>query len=622
MSLRVKLLLAQAPLLLALILLSVLTLSSVSSVGESAQTILRENYRSVIAAQRMKEAIERMDSSAMFLLAGQRDMGLHQASTNRKRFDVELLAEEGNITEPGEREVASRLRRLWEGYQERFQRLFQLADAEEARRYYFAAMEPAFREIKDTADEILGMNQDAMVRKSDLTRRVAQHLSEAATAGALAAMVLGIMASTFLTTRLLRPLSRLSQAARRLGEGDLDARAEVKGRDELARLAADFNAMADRIQRYRASSLGELLQAQQAGQSAIDSIPDPVVIFDASGGILNVNQVAESLLGAELAPGAAEPLGRVEPTVRELLYRMRAHILSGKGAYVPKDFGEALAVQAPEGTRYLLPRATPVYGEGGGVQGATVILQDVTRLRRFDELKNDLVATVAHEFRTPLTSLRMAVHLCLEGVAGPITEKQADLLYAAREDCQRLQGIIEDLLDLARLQAGRFEMHKVPLAVVEVIDGAVAEQRNVAQQQRVTLSKEISPRAPERIVADPERLRLVFANLISNAIRHTPADGVVTVGVREAESPSLVRFEVRDTGPGITPEHQREIFHKFFRVPGTSGEGAGLGLSIAKEIVEAHGGDIGVESQPGQGSVFFFTLPLAKAPPSSGEAAS
>src|SRR5262249_31904072 len=153
----------------------------------------------------------------------------------------------------------------------------------------------------------------------------------------LAAIFLGIVGSSLLTARLLRPLGHLSQAARRLGEGDLDARAEVKGQDELARLAADFNAMAAHIKRYRTSSLGELLQAQQAGQSAIDSLPDPVIIFDAAGGVLNINSEAESLLDAELLPGAADPLSQVEPAVRELLQRIRTHILSGKGAYAPKD---------------------------------------------------------------------------------------------------------------------------------------------------------------------------------------------------------------------------------------------------------------------------------------------
>lgn len=620
MTLRGKLLLAQAPLLVALLFLSVLSLVTVSSIGGSAQSILRENYRSVLSAQRMKESVERMDSGVLFLLAGQREKGLAQIRANRPRFEAELTIEEGNITEPGERESVRRLRQLWGEYQASVERQIQTLEAPEAadssalRQRYFSVLEPEFRRVKDTADEILGMNQDAMVRKSERTHRTAQRLNQAATAAALAAFVLGILASSFLTARLLRPLSRLSEAAHAIGEGDLDTRAEVKGRDELAQLATDFNIMADHIRRYRTSSLGELLQAQHAAQSAIDSIPDPVVIFDAAGGILNVNQPAEALLGAELAHGATEPLGGVEPAVREVLYRMRSHVLAGRGAYAPKDFGEAVAVKAPEGERWLLPRATPVYAEQGGVQGATVILQDVTRLRRFDELKNDLVATVAHEFRTPLTSLRMAVHLCLEGVVGPVTDKQAELLHAAREDCERLQAIIDDLLDLARLQAGRIEMRKQLISVANLVEGAVAEQRAAAQAQGVSLKAELATLAPEKIQADPERLALVFSNLISNAIRHTPAGGTVTVRVREEQSRTRLgaaaRFEVEDTGHGISPEFQREIFGKFFRVPGAAHGSAGLGLSIAKEIVEAHGGEIDVESAPGRGSLFYFTLPL------------
>jgi signal transduction histidine kinase len=614
MTLRAKLLLAQLPLLVALVLLSALALSSVSSIGGSAQAILRENYRSVLATQRMKEAVERMDSGALFLIAGQRDKGLAQATPNRKRFETELRVEENNITERGEAELARTLRHHWEEYQRRFDELVAAPDSAAARDHYFQHAEPLFLRVKDAADEILALNQDAMMRKSEQARRMAQRLSQLAAGAALAAVLLGILISTILTARLLRPLARLSQAAGRIGQGDLEARAEVRGRDELARLAHDFNTMAAHLKRYQTSSLGELLQAQHAAQSAIDSIPDPVIVFDTAGGVLNVNTAAELLLGTEAEPGAQvpiEPLGRVEPAVREVIQSVRAHVLSGKGPYVPKEFSEAIAVQAPEGERYLLPRATPVYGEQGGIQGATVILQDVTKLRRFDELKNDLVATVAHEFRTPLTSLRMAVHLCLEEVVGPLTEKQADLLHAAREDCQPLQGIIDDLLDLARLSAGRIEMRKLPLSVANLIEESLAEQRSGAEQRRVNLTSEISPLAPEKLHADRERLGLVFANLIGNAIRHTPEGGTVTVRVREATPDSRLRFEVQDTGEGIPPEYQREIFHKFFRVPGRAGGGAGLGLSIAKEIVEAHGGEIGVQSQPGQGSTFFFTLPTS-----------
>jgi NtrC-family two-component system sensor histidine kinase KinB len=160
-----------------------------------------------------------------------------------------------------------------------------------------------------------------------------------------------------------------------------------------------------------------------------------------------------------------------------------------------------------------------------------VILQDVTRLRRFNELKDDLVATVAHEFRTPLTSLRMAVHLCLEGVVGAINDKQTELLHAAREDCERLQSFVDDLLDLARLQAGKVAMRKVSLPLGSS-GRSHRRAAHVAQQHKVTLRSELSPQLPEAIAVDPERLGLVFGNLIGNAIRHTPECGTVTLRVR------------------------------------------------------------------------------------------
>src|SRR5260370_17171008 len=132
-----------------------------------------------------------------------------------------------------------------------------------------------------------------------------------------------------------------------------------------------------------------------------------------------------------------------------MLERVRTHVLGGKGAYIPKGYEEAIRVDTPEGARFFLPRASPVYGEASGISGATVILQDVTRLKRFDELKNDLVATVAHEFRTPLTSLRMAIHLLAEETVGALNEKQADLLQAARQDCEPLQPTMTHLLHLS-----------------------------------------------------------------------------------------------------------------------------------------------------------------------------
>jgi signal transduction histidine kinase len=394
-----------------------------------------------------------------------------------------------------------------------------------------------------------------------------------------------------------------------LGEGNFDTRARVRGDDELAHLARDFNAMAVRLAEYRKSSLGELLQAHLSMQAAIDSLPDPVVIFSVEGNLQNVNRAAETLVGLKTDTGSKEPLKNVDASVRAVLERVRSHVLSGKGAYVPRGFEDAVQLPTLLGDRYFLPRGAPVYETRGVIVGATVMLQDVTRLRRFEELKNDLVATVAHEFRTPLTSLRMAVHLCTEQAVGPLTDKQADLLHAAREDCDRLQAMVDDLLDLSRIESGQAELYPLPTAVPTLIENVIEEHKAEADAAGLKFSADF-PLPEVKVLADHERIGHVFSNLIGNAVRHTSKEGSVRLSAHVANG--AVRFTVADTGTGIPREYQERIFEKFFRVPETGQKGTGLGLYIAREIIRSHGGDIGVESELGKGSTFWFTLPTAE----------
>jgi two-component system, NtrC family, sensor histidine kinase KinB len=611
MNLYRKLLLAQAPLALALAIMGVFSVLAVSYLGSHSQTILKDNYRSVLAAQRMKEAVERMDSASLFIVAGERQKGIEQAEKNRPIFEAELKVQEGNITEAGEKEFTDKLRAAWTDYLGTFDRVQKSATADEAKRLYFSDLEAAFYRVKTAADDILAINQDAMVRHSDAVRRTAERMNTVTISVALAALALGFFISSLLTRRMLQPLSALSEATHKLGEGNFETRAHVHGNDELAQLAHDFNAMAARLAEYRKSSLGDLLQAHLSMQAAIDSLPDPVVIFSVEGSLQNVNQAAQTLLGLTSETSAKEPLKGVDASVRNVLERMRSHVLSGKGAYHPRGFEDTVKLPTILGDRYFLPRAAPVYETRGVVVAATVILQDVTRLRRFEELKNDLVATVAHEFRTPLTSLRMAVHLCMEQVAGPLTDKQAELLHAAREDCDRLQAMVDDLLDLSRIESGRIELFPLPTAASTLIESALEEHRAEAEAAGVKLSVDL-PFPEVRVLADHERIGHVFSNLIGNALRHTAKDGAV--GLSAQVSDHRVRFSVSDTGQGIPREYQERIFEKFFRVPDARPRGTGLGLYIAKEIILGHNGEIGVESEPGHGSTFWFTLPAAEQP--------
>jgi NtrC-family two-component system sensor histidine kinase KinB len=618
MNLRGKLLLAQAPLGVALVGVGVLASMTVASLGRSADAILKDNYRSVLAIQRMQEAIERIQDGATLPLVGPvPETATTRTAVLRQQFENELRVEENNITEPGELEAARRLRQQWTEYLTHFDQLQRLHDPAAARSLFFDQLSPAFEAVKQAAETILAMNQDAMVQKSERARRAAERMNTLMLLGSLAALLIGGVASALLTSRLLQPLAVLTRTVNRIGEGDFETRANITGRDELARLAGNINAMTARLSQYRRSSLGELLLAQQASQAAIDSLPDPVVVFDVKGDVLNVNRAGEELLGLGIASTSGDPLASADPAVRVVLERVRGHVLGGKGHYVPRGFEEALRIAAPEGERYLLPRATPVYAEQGGVAGATVVFQDVTRLRRVDELRNDLVATVAHEFRTPLTSLRMAIHLCIEQTAGPLTDKQADILYAAREDCERLQSMVDELLDLARIQGGRVELQQRPTPPNTLVQTAVDAYRSAADEMGVTLEAHVLPGLND-VSADRERIQLVLSNLLSNALRHTPTGGRVDVRARADDG--RVRFEVEDTGPGIPKEFQQSVFDKFFRVPGTTSGGAGIGLSISKEIVEAHGGEIGLTSEPGHGCTFWFTVPAVPAMVDSSQA--
>jgi two-component system, NtrC family, sensor histidine kinase KinB len=572
LTLRKKLLLAQLPLAISLVLVGLVSRRTISALDEDAQAILTHNHASMRAVERVRAA-----GSAL-----QRAGSAEEVARLRGEMARELAFQESNITEPGERELTARLR----------------SDMEALTRGEDAA---AWSRFDATAHALIELNQRALEKKSRLARENAAQMSTIMGAVTLLALAVGIMLSASLVSRLTRPLSVLAEAVRRLGHGDLHARVKLPGSDEIAQVAAELDTMAERLAGYRSSSLAELLQAQQAAQAAIDSLPDAVFVLKSDGLLLSANLAAESLFGVSVEH--AEP----PPPLAAILTELREHVTQ-RGALISRSLDDARSFETREGTRQLLPRATPMVDAEGSPVGITVVLQDVTRLRRFDELKTDLVATVAHEFRTPLTSLRMAVHLCAEAVVGPLTAKQADLLFAARDDCERLQGIVDDLLDLSRVQAGRIELHTRAVSSSVMLSQIADEQREAAAARGVSLT--VAPTNDERVKADPDRIHLVLSNLVANALRHTPPGG--RVELRAAPESAGLRFEVRDSGSGIAADQQARIFERFYRVPGTPPGGAGLGLFICKELVEAHGGRVGVESESGRGSRFWFTLPLAE----------
>jgi signal transduction histidine kinase len=371
----------------------------------------------------------------------------------------------------------------------------------------------------------------------------------------------------------------------------------VTSRDEIGELARAFNTMAAKLRAYRDATTAKVVKAQRTMEATLASTPDPLFVVDRAGAVVVRNPAAE-LLEKQSEFGASFP----EP----ISTRLKQVLTSGQH-YIPTGYDQVIPVTAGREERYYLPRILAIGDELTGFGGAAMILQDVTKFRLLDDAKSNLVGTVSHELKTPLTSLRMAIYLLLEQNLGSVTRAQRELLETARDDSDRLLRILNDLLDLARLESGVASLNRREVLIPALLDDMVREIKPIVEDADQVVSIKVASQLTP-IHVDPERIRHVFINLLANASKYSPSDSVITL-YAESNEVGWIRFGVRDQGPGIPEESVPYIFEKFYRVPGQTKKGAGLGLTIAREIVVAHGGTIACTSRLGQGSDFYFLIP-------------
>ncbi len=612
MRLRTRLLLAQAPLALVVAAVAAYALGTIVKLSEKSDAILADNLRSLVAIEHMEAAADDVDA---LLARGAREDVAPVASVAAAldRFEKEFLVQDNNITEEGERSATDALGAVRTRWRAAVREAAAARERSERERLYFERVRPLARELQEATTRVLHLNRDSMVRKSTSASGFAKEVVQTLSMVSVAALLVAMLTGYVFANQIARPLARLAESARRIGEGDLDLAvqgvtlAPGAGQGEIDTLVREFGRMAEKLRAYRKSTLGELLEATDAAQAAIDSLHDPVIAFNEDGSFRRANEAARAKLA--LDPNATDPLAPLGTELRAGIVAVRDAVLQGKGPQTPRGLEGSQAVLVGGKPHYLQPLATPIRSEASGaVVGVTVLLRDVTSLRRADELKNDLLATVAHEIKTPLTSLRMAIHLTLEGATGPITAKQEELLAAARDDAERLHAIVEGILSAARIEGGSLVGRRRPVSPRALVEKSVAAQRLAAADKGVTLTAE-AVEAP-LVAVDEESAVLVLTNMLVNALKHTPQGGRITA--RAFDDEGGVRFEVADTGPGIAPEHRPRLFEKFYRVPGSPSGGTGLGLAIARDIVFAHEGEIGVESTVGEGSRFWFRLPSVK----------
>jgi NtrC-family two-component system sensor histidine kinase KinB len=564
MSLRAKLLTGYGVFIAALIVLGAWSAWRLHEMGKVSRRIISENYDSVIAAQEMKESLEHQD---------------------RTRFDQNLQKAANNITEPGEGEAIEAIRRDRDIYFQRSNVFTQ-------------------NQLRADCDHLLQLNQRAMLLKAEAAAGVAQlwFYRTLLIAGVLVAA--GVFLAFVLAHRIVGPLQRLTESTVRMAGGDLNARVPVDSTDEVGVLATEYNRMAENLRQLRDSDMGKLLMAQQTTEAAIDSLFDPVIVTDAEGRVTKLNPAAEEIFGSEnensrMHVGEVARDVRIAGAVAETLESQRPVAGDGMSAVVP------FAVAGSE--RAFRMRTTPMRDNEHHLLGAVTLLEDITHLHEIDRLKSEFIATASHELRTPLTSVQMGVHLLLERAAGELTDKQVEVLSACRDDCERLDKLMRDLLDLSRIEAGESKPRLEPIRTRDLINAATEELRPQVESRGLDFTVEAPVDLPP-VKADRSQVERVLSNLVVNAMRYTK-HGEIKISVQPRGT--AVAVSVSDTGSGIPQEYLPHIFDKFVQVPGAATGGAGLGLAISRLIVEAHGGQISVQSEPSKGSTFTFTLPIA-----------
>jgi two-component system phosphate regulon sensor histidine kinase PhoR len=417
--------------------------------------------------------------------------------------------------------------------------------------------------------------------------RLRRSVSFAATLALGLAVLLAMMAAQVLSLRV----RRLTEAARRMAEGDLTGRAPVRGGDELAALGRALNRLVENL----AGTMAQLRSERDMVGRVFESMREGVMVIDARGRVAMINPALRDMLLLRSDVVGKPPL---EATGNLELARALEEASTGEGVSTGIDV-EGLK------PRRLLVTAGPLPGEGGGLAAVFV---DVTEMQRLESMRRDFAANVSHELRTPLAAVLAATET-LQGGALDNPESAREFLRIIERNVQRLQRLLEDVIELSRIEARELRLALEPLDPGPAAQTVLAMFAHQAERKRISLRVEV-PANLGRVVADRSAFEHVLSNLIDNAVKYCPVGAAITV--RAVPEPSMVRIAVVDTGPGIDRKHLPRLFERFYRVdPGRSREvgGTGLGLSIVKHLVEAMGGSVSVESDLGKGAMFMFTLP-------------
>ena len=590
MTLRTRLFLSISALITVALLGLLLGLVSVMQMAGTQEALIRDNFVTLDLGLKLRQTL---GDQLIIMLGEQPDPAAFEAS---RQHSLELL-DEGIAREPYSEGAQYSFKKAKADYQS----LLQAFDLSRAPVQIVSSDGDLTEKFNALRNGLISEQKRALDSITEIERQARERaLLIAGLLGlvGVAVLFIGFITAHAIARRFGAPIEALVQAADNIGQGNFEVTLPISSAVEMNQLTRRFGIMAEALREHQATNIDELLAGQQRLQAVLDSIDDGLLIIDRQGHLEHLNPVAQRQLGWDsdrFGQGLGTALERPE-----LDEQLQLVLRGGALERAPDD----LSIEVDGESRLLTYSLTPVSHTQGHILGAVMVLHDVTEQRTFERARSEFVLRASHELRTPVTGMHMAFGLFRERVHFAKDSREADLLDTVNEEMQRLMQLINDLLNFSRYQNGLQKLTLAPCSIEDLLEQAQVRFAGSAQEKGIELLVEVQGPLP-RLQADQVQLERVLDNLIDNALRHTSRDGLIRLQARRHGERMIISVE--DNGEGIAYGQQGRIFEPFVQVGRKKG-GAGLGLALCKEIVQLHGGRMGVYSRPGQGTQFYMAL--------------
>ncbi|HXG01013.1 MAG TPA: histidine kinase dimerization/phospho-acceptor domain-containing protein, partial [Bacteroidota bacterium] len=449
------------------------------AVGTTVARILRENYMSVLAAENMVKYLEGQDNA--LLVASQGEEASVSGSFEDNKLSFYYWYEQAFRSMPegqlqGVRDSLQRFRDRYIGVTDTMRGMIQQGAFMQAKNYYYEAVRPVSEELRTLCFRLFEYNQAAMYRLESKTHAIANQAAYGMMFASIISLGLSIIATVWLTKVLIKPAEALTERVKQIGAGQLDLKIDVLSDDEIGALSREFNKMTERLRRYEQMNIDKILAEKRKSEAIVDSISDGIIVTDAQMNILHINNLVAELFGYRDVEAIGKPVGSVinDERIMNLIRSASRDALDGNGVQGDGSPEAVNLVQLTHSDRQLFfrPKLTRVLDSEGRLYGVLTILQDVTQFKELDRMKSDFIATLSHEFRTPLTSINMSVDILNQELLGPLNDRQKELINTTKDDVQRLTKLARELLQLSKLESGRIHFKNEELDVRSLIETA------------------------------------------------------------------------------------------------------------------------------------------------------